>query len=232
MSKRRRVVGIAAAVALALIGTFVLIAYVRNAGDRAAAGEELAPVYVAAERIPAGTKDSELASKVKREQVPVRVRAEGAVSNLDQVDGLVTSIALLPGEQLATTRFSKPGATDAQTSVTGTKIPLGWFQTTILLEPAQALGGTVKANQHVAVVASLDQPDATGQKTTVAARDVIVTNVQIDGDQGASADKKQVTSAPTGNFLVTVAVPQDDLERIVNATSQGKVWLATEPSAG
>src|SRR5215212_1100600 len=125
MSKRRRVVGIVAAVALALIGTYALIAYVNNAGDRAAAGEEVAPVYVAAERIPAGTKSTDLANKVTKEQVPVKVRADGAVSNLDQVDGLVTSIALLPGEQLATARFSTPGATDAQTSVTGTKIPLG-----------------------------------------------------------------------------------------------------------
>jgi hypothetical protein len=30
-------------------------------------------------------------------------------------------------------------------------------------------------------------------------------------------------------FLVTLAVPVDDAERIIFATSEGEVWLATEP---
>jgi hypothetical protein len=93
----------------------------------------------------------------------------------------------------------------------GTRIPLGWFQSTVSLEPAQALGGSVKLGERVTVLA----------ETGVVARDAIVTNVQIDG-----ASRTQAMSAPTGKFLVTLAVPEDDLERIVVATSEGEIWLA------
>src|SRR4029434_4370135 len=104
---------------------------VQGAKDRALEGEKLVRVYVAADRIPQGTGGSELANNVKQEKLPAKVRADGAVVDLDHVDGLVTSSALLPGEQLAMARFTKPGSTDVQRGPTGTKIPLGWFQGTV-----------------------------------------------------------------------------------------------------
>jgi pilus assembly protein CpaB len=233
MSKGRRALGIAAAVLLAVIGTIALVSYVRGAKDRELAGEKIVHVYVAADRIPQGTGGTALANKVKREEVPAKLRGDGSVVDLDQVDGLVTSIALLKGEQLNMSRFSKPGAANVQRSATGQRIPLGWFQGTVSLEPAQALGGSVKIGDRVAVVAEVDSGIVPGgPKSGVVARNAIVTNVQIDGDKGDSKNGKEVTSAPTGKFLVTLAVPQEDLERIVFASSEGTVWLATEPSAG
>jgi hypothetical protein len=65
----------------------------------------------------------------------------------------------------------------------------------------------------------------------VVARNALVTNVQIDGEKGDDVNPKEVTNAPTGKFLVTVALPQNELEQVVYATDQGKVWLATEPDA-
>jgi len=70
-----------------------------------------------------------------------------------------------------------------------------------------------------------------GPQSAVVARDALVTNVQIDGDKGDDVNPREVTNAPTGKFLVTIALPQAELERVVYATDQGKVWLATEPGA-
>jgi pilus assembly protein CpaB len=233
MSNRRRVLGIAAAVALGVIGVFALISYVQGAEDRALAGERVVNVYVASQDIPAGTPGDMLDGKVKLERIPAKVRADGAVATLDRVKGLETSIALLPGEQLTVSRFARPGASALQRSSSGTKIPNGWFQATLQLEPAQALGGTLKVGQRVAIVAAVNTGVLRdGVPSGVVVRNAIVTNVQIDGDKGDAVDRKEVTNAPTGDFLVTLALPQAELERVVSATNQGEVWLATEPGVG
>lgn len=233
MSNRRRVLGIVAAVALAVIGTFALVSYVQGAEDRAIAGEKVVNVYVASQAIPAGSAGANLTNKVTLEKIPAKVRADGAVANLKQVDGLVTSIALLPGEQLAMSRFQKAGSATVQRTPTGTKIPLGWYQIAVSLEPEQALGGTVKAGERVAIFASVSGGIVpNGPTTGVIARNAIVTNVQIDGDQGDEASGDEVTTAPSGKFIVTLAVPEEEANRIVYSTTQGDVWLATEPSVG
>jgi hypothetical protein len=71
---------------------------------------------------------------------------------------------------------------------------------------------------------------ATASQAHVIARDVLVTTVQIDGDRGqGSSDTQQVPNAPTGKFLVTLALNQTDLESVVTAVNNGTVWLAADP---
>ena len=55
MTYQRRTVGIVAAIVLALLGTMGLVGYVQGAKDDAVAGEKLVKVYVASDKIPAGT---------------------------------------------------------------------------------------------------------------------------------------------------------------------------------
>ena len=59
---------------------------------------------------------------------------------------------------------------------------------------------------------------------------MLVTTLQIDGSKGQGADQtQQVTTAPTGKFLVTLALTQPDLENVVTAVNDGTVWLAADP---
>ena len=232
MSSRRRVLGIVVAVVLAVFGTLALVAYVNGAEDRALAGERVVDVYVVTQPIAAGTSSDELVGKVKREQVPAKVQASGSVRKLGDIDGTVAAVDLVAGEQLLRARFADPTQAASQRSVGGSRIPAGWFQTTVQLDPAQALGGRVKAGQRITVVASVSSGvSVNGPQSAVVARDALVTNVQIDGDKGDDVNPREVTNAPTGKFLVTIALPQAELERVVYATDQGKVWLATEPGA-
>jgi pilus assembly protein CpaB len=232
MNSRRRVLGIAGAIVLAVLGTLALVTYVQSAEDRALAGEQVVGVYVATQAIDAGTPAEQLAGKVKLERVPSKVKADGAVTKLKQINGSVATVNLVTGEQLLRSRFAAPGTGGVQRSVGGTRIPTGWFEATLLLEPQQALGGSVKAGQRVAVVASVSGGiTPSGPASAVVVRNGLVTNVQIDGDKGDEASRKEVTDAPTGKFLVTIAVPQTELERIVYAADQGQIWLATEPDA-
>ena len=221
------------AIALAVIGTVGLTAYVRSAKDRAVAGEKRVAVYVADGKITAGTPANQLASKAKREDVPAKVLADGAVTNLDDLEGLVPAIDIAPGEQLLKSRFL-PASVQAAQVQSSIEVPPDFFQSTVLLEPSQALGGQVRAGNRVAVVA-MDTKASVGAAGTTAqarviVRNVLVTTVQIDGDRGQGSEgNQQVANAPTGKFLVTLALTEPDLASVVTAVNSGTVWLAADP---
>ena len=223
-----------AAIALAVIGTLGLTVYVNNAKDNAVAGENAVTVYVADAKIPAGTSADKLASLTKQEKVPAKVRPEDAVTDLDQVADLVTSIDLAPGEQLLKSRFISANLQAAQVQ-SSVAVPKGYFQATVSLDPAQALGGRVRAGNRVAVVWTDADTGAGSQddpRAVVIERNVLVTTVQIDGDNGqAKGDAQQVLNAPTGKFLVTLAVDAEGLPNVVAATSKGSIYLAADPGA-
>ena len=54
---------------------------------------------------PTWTKAADLASHVKTEQVPAKVKAAGAVTSLSALSG-IASVDLVKGEQLVDTRFA------------------------------------------------------------------------------------------------------------------------------
>ncbi len=228
----QRTGALVAAIALALLGTLGLTAYVHGAKDRATAGEKLVAVYVASAKITAGTPVTQLHSKVKVEKVPAKVRADGAITNLDAIKGKVASIDIASGEQILASRFVSADVQSAQVQ-SSTAVPAGFFQSTVSLDPDQALGGQVRAGNRVAVVAIDTKTDTTGTipaSAKVIARNLLVTTVQIDGDRGQTPDAKQtLPNAPTGKLLVTLAVTQPDLEALVTAVNDGTVWLAADP---
>jgi pilus assembly protein CpaB len=230
----QRTGALVAAIALALLGTLGLTAYVHSAKDRATAGDKMVDVYVASAKITAGTPADQLHSKVKLVKVPAKVRASGAVTDLASIKGEVAEIDIASGEELLAARWVSADKQASQVQ-SSTAVPAGFFQSTVSLDPDQALGGQVRAGNRVAVVAIDTKTDSTQtapQTAKVIARNVLVTTVQIDGTKGQSADQNpQLGTAPTGKFLVTLAVTQTDLEALVTAVNNGTISLAAEAIA-
>jgi pilus assembly protein CpaB len=228
---RRLVVGSLAAVLLVL-GTAVLVAYVRTAEDRALAGEETTEVLVAARDISAGTSFRDLHDAVEVAEVPMRVRAAGAVADLGTLEGLVASTDLVAGEQLIRGRFVSPE--DLGTF----PIPDGMLSVATSLSPERALGGQLRPGDTVAVIASFGPTGQDGSASTsqVILDAVLVTGVQrplsrsfAPGTDGAS-DGDDPTRAPDGDLLVTLAVGPPEAQRLVFALEHGAIWLAGQPS--
>src|SRR5688572_24703772 len=146
----RKIIGAIAAVVLAAMGTFVLVAFVQGAEQRALAGERLTQVYVVAQPIRKGTEGEALRQALTVERVPLKVRAAGAVSDLADVEDKVTAVDLLPGEQLVEARFISP----EDVSAGQVDVPDGLLETTIALAPQRAVGGNVKPGDTVALTAS------------------------------------------------------------------------------
>ncbi len=252
---KRRVVGIAIAVVMALAGTALVASFVKSAEARALAGEELVWVLVADEQIPAGSSAEEIENRLRLEQVPSKVRAQGALEDLSPVAGLVTEIALEPGEQLTASRFVAPDL------LTRARVPVpdGLLEVTLSLAPERAVGGTLLPGDLVAVVVSFDPfeigappsldpniPETvivdgvrlagdakTPNSTRLILDGVLVTNVQLEELLPEVVEEDTLpgrsrTPAPTGKLLITVALDPASVERVVFAAEHGQIWLGSQ----
>lgn len=229
---KRRIVGVATAVALAAMGTIVLVAYVNAAEDRALAGERLVDVLVVSKPIDQGTPASEIGASVDAERVPAKVRAENAITDLGDLDGRVAAVDLQPGEQIIAGRFVEQAALDVVGQV---QVPDGLLQVTLLLAPERAVGGRLQAGASVGVVASFDPFDLessadastkTSNSTHFIKHKALVTAVQGDV---VGTDDDDPNQAPSGNLLITLALSAPEVEEIVFAAEHGSLWLAFEP---
>jgi pilus assembly protein CpaB len=223
----RRMLGVIAAVALGAIGTFVLVAYVRDAEDRAVAGEKMVNVVVATADVPANTASEDLTSVAKTQQVPAKVRADGAITSLSDVKGKVTATDLVPGEVLLADRFATPGAVTQ--GVGEVKVPRGDTEITLSLEPQRAVGGLIKPGDRVMVVGTPGaSPTDAAIPAGVLAHQVLVTNVQIEDKTGEPSRDQTKTVAPTQDLLITLAVDDATATKILAFAAEGNVWLGAE----
>ena len=247
----RRTTGILAAIALALIGTVTLAAYVSSAEARALAGEDLVEVYVVNAQVPSGTAAADIEDAVTLQQVPAKIKVQNAVENLGALAGMVTAVELFPGEQLVTGRFVV--RSEFSERATGIEVPEEMVEVTIELDTHRANGGLLEPGQTVAVLASFDPfgitrtvipvdgeavpvPAAvaedvegnTPNSTSLLLRKVLVTAVQSQTAFEPVDDEQRIDTAPAGPIFVTFAVSPFDAERLIFTAEFGQVWLAIE----
>jgi pilus assembly protein CpaB len=223
----RRMIGVIAAVVLGAIGTFVLTAYVRDAEDRAVAGERVVKVIVASSRVDAGTAAEDLGSVTTTERVPAKVRGDGAITDLSEVKGMVTATDLVPGEVLLKDRFASPG--QLTRGVGEVKVPVGNMEVTLSLEPQRAVGGLIKPGDRVVVIGTPgSSANDAGIESGVLAHQVLVTNVQVEDRSGEPSRDETQTVAPTKNLLVTLAVDDATAAKILAFAADGNAWLGAE----
>jgi len=227
--KTRLFAGIAALV-LAIVGTVVLVGYVRGADSRAMAGLQTVDVLVAAVTIPEGTNADQLPAWVASKELPATAVLPNRVTGLDQIAGQVVLVALAPGEQLLASKFGLPPTTAPDELV----VPPEMQQVTVLLDLQRALGGQIKAGDTVGMFLSVTD----AKQTHLTAHTVLVTKVQraaVTGSTGSGAapSADQAEPAPpsdlAASLLVTVATTAPIAEKIVYAATFGSIWLSNEP---
>ncbi|GAA1770013.1 Flp pilus assembly protein CpaB [Agromyces humatus] len=210
---KTRIIGAIAALILAVVGAFALITYVRGADARAADGAELADVYIVQESIPEGTAGDGLAEFVKVDSVPARNVAEGTVTNLEDLAGLVADADLLPGEQLLEARFIDPLELAARGDV---PVPEGMQQVSFALPVQRMAGGLVKAGSTVGIVVTAPTPAPSEVlDTRFEFHRVLVTDVTIGTTASSGGDESSSTPQSGNTLMFTVALGTHDVERLV-----------------
>ena len=243
----RKIIGVVAALAFALVGTAVLVGWAQSAEERALEGQRTVDVLVVQEAVPAGTRSEDLGGRVVTEQVAAKVKASGSVDDVEALQGQVTTVDLVPGEQVLRTRFADPEVVARQADV---EVPEGLQEVTISLSPERAVGGNLRPGDTVGLVASFPS-DGAGQgatgddagetgttftdETSIVLHKVLVTRVQAAPVAPAAQEEDEdgVDSPdplPSSDLLVTLAVDAPAVERVVFSQEFGSVWLTLEPA--
>ncbi|WP_445153708.1 Flp pilus assembly protein CpaB [Arthrobacter sp. Hor0625] len=245
---KTRLLGGIAALIVAIIGTVLLVSYVQNADKRAMAGTETESVYVVQQAIPAGATADKIAASVSRKEVPKAALASNTVTDLASLGSKVAAVALVPGEQLISSRMVDEQSFLGPSRV---QVPAGLQELTLKLPIERVAGGKVNAGDTVGVFLSLESATAgaNGQKaskTQLSFHKVLVTAAQFsDGaaaqtaagtagtagtTQASSTTGSSSTKVPSDRtYLITLARNSADAERIVFAAEFGKVYLSKEP---
>ena len=239
---RTRLLGGVAALIVAIVGTVLLITYVNAADSRALAGVQTEDVYVVQKAIPAGTSAGSLADFVAMKPIPKSALASDPVTDLNALQGKVASVELQPGEQLLASRFANAAAllTPGRTAV-----PAGMQEVTIKLPVERVVGGSLAAGDTVGIVIAFSKEDALPAQVQMTFNKVLVTAVQLPSGALAQStspapQQTQNSGAPgaasntgggTGDYLITLARPATDVERIVYADLYGQLYLTKEPAS-
>jgi pilus assembly protein CpaB len=162
---KRRVLTVVVAVLLAVLGTAAVLAYVKQADNRALEGQKAVTVLIAQKVIPSGTsantaiQDGLLSSqRLPASSVPV----DALTSITPALGPLVTSAVVQPGQVLLRPMLVTP----AQATASGAlAIPRGMVAVTIPLCISEAVAGYVQPGSQVAVFDSYPTKKATLQES-------------------------------------------------------------------
>ena len=248
---KRRVLTVALAVLLAILGTAGVLAYIKQADARAVAGMKAVTVLVAQQRIPSGTSAGQALSsgELASQTLPAASVPADAVRSLAGLDGLVTSSEIQPGQLLLRPLLVTPAQVAG-----GLAVPPGMVAVTVQLCLPEAVAGNLHAGSVVAIYdtqapgsgsssALTAQPNCTGphqqQSAATARTKVVLPRVQIlsVGEAGANSQPgtagtltsgaaSTAASASQGTVLVTVALSQADAPKLIQLTETGLPYLA------
>jgi len=237
---KRRVLTAALAVLLAALGTAGVLAYVRQADNRALAGQQAVSVLVAGKLIPSGTsagaalQDGLLTSqKLPAASVP----SDALRSIAPGLSGLVLSADVQPGQLVL-----RPMLVTAAQVTSGLGIPAGMVAVTVNLCLPEAVAGNIKTGSQVEVF------DTYGPKATTFSAGgncnpphgqqdygdvhtrVVLPRVQVlsvgAATSSGSGSSSSSSSSSSSNVLVTVAVSQAGAQQLITLTEAGLPYLA------
>ena len=213
---RRRIIGIVLAVVLAVVGTLALVRYVKSAKDAAVRPEELVQVLVVEEDVREGAPVSEIFESVGLADVPRRLVAPGALTDLVTLDPtFVTATELKVGDQILPSRFVDPQ------SLVSVAVPKGLQQITFAFTPERAVGAALQAGDTVGVLFSFEPFDLNTSGTPSQPTETTVLG-----------DPTQTTVAPTRTPNTTHFVLHKILVTSVKSSQQDSVRASEIQGSG
>ncbi len=184
-----RIRNVAIAIGLALVAMLLTLFYVVNYRRSVQHGQSTVQVYVAKHNIEAGTAGSDIAhgAGLRAISIPRRNVVPGAISDPNQVAALVLTQPLYAGEQVTLRRFS-----DLHTQGIIGQLKQGMRAVQVPGDQNQLLAGTLRAGDHVDVVANISLQGGNDHVTRIVPRDLAV--LQPPSSNLANAANQQTSA--------------------------------------
>jgi Flp pilus assembly protein CpaB len=210
---------------LAVVAAFLTLFYVTNYQRDVRQKETNVAVFVAKHDIPAGTAGADMARKglFEKSEVVRRGVVPGAISNPAQLAGLVATQPIYAGEQVTTRRFATPAQQGIRAQLTGVQRAIA-----VPGDAHQLLVGTLRAGDHVDVVASWAYPEGTQlHYTRIVLRDIVVLRAPA-----ADAAAQKLTSGGSSPYAATLAVTDMQVQKLYWAMQNAEWHFELRPVVG
>jgi pilus assembly protein CpaB len=232
----RRILTLIVAIVLAVIGTTAVLIYVKQADQRALNGQKAVTELVATQQIPAGTTARTAMTNgwLAGQKFPASSVPSTAIGSITpDVAGLVFTSSLPAGQLL-----TRPILGVSVTSQTGFAVPKGMVAISIQMCVDKAVAGYIQAGSKVAIFNTIFKVpvqnsgcgslNITSKQLGFKTR-LVLNNVEVlaVGNAPASTSGGATSTAFSQNNnnnstqgqtteLITVAVSQQDAERLIN----------------
>ena len=229
----RRILAIAAAAVIALIGAVLVLLYARGADNRAVAAASPTTVYVSNAAIPAGTslKEAVRLQEITQTQVAARSLPAGALTTVDDSNSALVALTdIAPGQYVLSAAFGETPLGQKALQVASGKLAVSLN----LSDPAR-VGDFVRPGSFLTLFMSYNLKDTgtTQQAKAFNDADVKGTSVLLDnvkviamGANSLTPQQPQATAATDGEaaapanatpqFLVTVEVTPEDATKLIH----------------
>ena len=218
----RRTILLIVAVVVAVVGSGMVFLYVKGADDRAKAAQAPVAVLKAVAQIEPGESlaQASAAGKIDMMDVPAEQRLEGAMDSIGESGGLVALTRIYPNEQVTSSKFGTTGEQDTFA------MPPGKFAISVNMTDTGRVAGFVAPGSKVAlfVNAPVGRSQEPGVRLllpevqVIAVAQATVTTATTTDGQGA-----QTTTEALPRTLTTLAVDQEEAEKVLLATKVGEI---------
>ena len=231
-----RVKNIGIAVALAALAAILTSVYVVNYKRHVQNGENKVPVFVAARDIPAGTSGAEVVDQhmLRKVTVPKKAIVAGAISSPDQLSQYIATQDVYEGEQVSTRRFAPPREQGIRAQIKGTQRA---YQ--VEGDQHQLMAGTLKAGDHVDLVATWDikNPGQGANSEAAVVSRVVIRDLLVLTPAEADAGSSAVTASSQQSTFVQLRMTDWQAQKMIwiqkNSEDNGDGWhLELRPPNG
>ncbi|MEY2472271.1 MAG: pilus assembly protein CpaB [Actinomycetota bacterium] len=206
-----RTVIVIAAVAAALLAATASSAFLSGSDARAYKGATLVKVYKVTKDVPKGFSGDEAISteKVRADKIPQEFRPGTALTDVNALRGKVALTNLSANQVLVDGMFVDPRVAQVTAAQ---RIPSGQVAVSLTFDQVHAVAGLLVPGDKVNIMINVDGAEHTLYQNV---------NILYIGTTAApqAGDTAAVAAPPTGNNLITFAVPQDAANRIVEASN-------------
>lgn len=217
---------------IALVGTALIVLYVKGIDQRATAGQEMVEVLTASATIDTGedVASAQEAGKFEKSQVRKADLVDGALTTTSSISDEVALGTIFPGEQILAAKFGSLSDTE------GLVIPDDKLAVSVELSDPERVAGFVNPGSDVAIFISADPvlmgPDGR-EKTLPPYTRLLLAKVEVIGVGTTSMTSKTITTEAGAEVteqvprtILTVAVDQKDAEKLIFAARNSDVSFA------
>lgn len=220
---RRKLLLVVAAV-IAVLGAGMVFLYVQGADNRATEKFDGVDVLVATAPIAVGEsiEQAQQAGKIGPAKVARASLVEGSMQDTSTLAGMSANTAIMPNEQIVASKFSA-GVVAAASAL---QIPDGMMATSVQLSDTARVAGFVNPGSKIALFMNGTDPEGTFTRLVMPEVTVLGVGSTTPVATTTTSEDGGTTTEQLPRTLMTLAVTQEDAERIAWSAANGEVWFA------